>query len=437
MKATEFRAILTELVDENPFAVRAVLQILTVEFTQDVPTLAVTTGEQPRLLVNLEFIDRHCATDAHVKAVICHEFLHDLLRHTERTGPITPPEHLAMDAVINAIIHRTLGDEYSDMMKTYYRDAKGLECLLRPPPIVHGQPQYGGDGLVVPAWSGLYGGRLVADDIRDLARDLEKDGACLAPTGGFLGNHDDPHDEPVSEIVNEALDRAMKGMNGDGIWRSPSERGVGTNAYENLVLASPEGLDRWRRTTYAVLRKHLTPDRRGPRERTRGGESRLPVLHPGHRRSFMQAIWSPLIPDAVWPQSRWVQRGTAQIYLDVSGSMNAEMPLIVGLLVRLSRHIRRPFWAFSNHVAPARIENGALVAETTGGTSMGCVLEHLARTAPPRAIVITDGYIEQLSRWEVDAASGTRIHALITRDGNSQLLQAAGIPYTQLGRLPQ
>jgi len=34
-------------------------------------------------------------------------------------------------------------------------------------------------------------------------------------------------------------------------------------------------------------------------------------------------------------------------------------------------------------------------------------------------------------------AGATRLHAIVTRDGNPSLLKAAGIPYSQLGRLPK
>ena len=112
MNEFEVRGLLQELVDENPFAVRAVLKILSVEFTDAVPTLAITIEARPRLLINLEFVEQHCSTAEHVKAVLCHEFLHLLLRHTSQRGSMTPARHLAFDAVINAIIHRQLGEEY-------------------------------------------------------------------------------------------------------------------------------------------------------------------------------------------------------------------------------------------------------------------------------------------------------------------------------------
>ena len=133
MNATEFQNIYRELIEENPLAVRAVLKVLRIEFTDTVPTLAMTCERQPRLLVNLAFVREHCETEAHVKAVICHEFLHVLLRHTERFTTLTPAEHLAVDAVINAIIHRSLGPEYSGMMSRYYAGEEGIARLLRPP----------------------------------------------------------------------------------------------------------------------------------------------------------------------------------------------------------------------------------------------------------------------------------------------------------------
>ena len=128
-----FRHIYRELIDDNPLAVRAVLKILTTEFTTRVPTLAVTCAERPTLLVNLAFVSEHCRTDDEVRAVIVHEFLHVLLRHTEQFSAVTDAEHLALDAVINAIIHRTLGPAASRMMSRYYAHAEGAFVLLRPP----------------------------------------------------------------------------------------------------------------------------------------------------------------------------------------------------------------------------------------------------------------------------------------------------------------
>ena len=439
MNAEYFHALYQELIEENPFAVRAVLKVLRVEFTETVPTLAVTCETRPRLLVNLAFLKKHCRTDQHVKAVICHEFLHVLLRHTERIAAFSPAEHVAFDAVINAIIHRELGADYSEFMSRYYAKEKGVRRLLRPPPPLI--PRHGSRSTplspVVRAWGSLYAGLLIADDIADLARDLlDPDGATSTSTF-LIGSHD--HTEFVSElpeVLQEALDQALKSMNGSGIWRSPNGRGVGANAYRAAIPGVSEGVQRWRRETLEVLRRHLVPDPKAVRHDTRPLHFTVPVLSPGDRRATLRALWSPLLPEALWSTEQRLRSGTAQVYLDVSGSMNAEMPLIIGLLTRLGRFIRKPLWAFSNVVAKAEIVNGRLLADTTGGTSMACVLEHIAETQPAAAVVVSDGYIETLSPGLLAGVRGTRLHVIVTRDGSPAMLHQTGISYSQLSKVP-
>ena len=437
MNAEYFHALYRELIEENPFAVRAVLKVLQVEFTETVPTLAVTCETRPRLLVNLAFLKKHCRTDQHVKAVICHEFLHVLLRHTERIAAFSPAEHVAFDAVINAIIHRELGDDYSEFMSRYYAKEKGVRRLLRPPTHTERTPDFGSRSPLMGAWVSLYNGLLIADDIADLAKDV-LDVKTVPSTGTVLiGGHD--HTEFVGElpeVLQEALDQALKSMNGCGIWRSPKERGVGANAYRAAIPGVSEGVQRWRRETLEVLRRHLVPDPKAVRHDTRPLHFTVPVLSPGDRRATLRALWSPLLPEALWSTEQRLRSGTAQVYLDVSGSMNAEMPLIIGLLARLGSFIHKPLWAFSNVVAKAEIVNGRLLADTTGGTSMACVLEHIAETRPAAAVVVTDGYIETLSPGLLAGVRGTRLHVIVTRDGSPAMLHQAGISYSQLSRLP-
>jgi hypothetical protein len=447
MTGGDFHGIYQELIEDNPLAIRAVLKVLHIEFTDTVPTLAVTCEDRPRLLVNLDFVREHCHTDAHVKAVICHEFLHVLLRHTERFTSVTPAEHLALDAVINAIIHRTLGPDYSGMMSRYYAEERGMARLLRPPTvheqdrIQHAEWGFGRlrDRQMLAAWGGLYAGRLVADDIRDLAR--EHLTRKVRPRAALIGGHDAfgggrSPDPGTSSVLANALDAVLKAMNGSGVFRSPAGRGVGAEAYRNEVREADTAVGRWRRETYAVLRRHLLPDRRSVAREPAPLSVALPVLSPGDRRAVLRSLWSPLLPDARWETEHRARAGSAHVYLDLSGSMTAEMPLIVTLLGRLAPYIRRPFWAFSNVVAPACITQGRLIADTTGGTSMGCVLAHVARTRPKAAIVVTDGYIEPIARAQVAATAGTRLHVVLTRDGSATELQRAGLPYTQLSQVP-
>ena len=448
-----FDALLQELIDENPFAIRAALRILRVEFTEEIATLAVTCETQPRLLVNLSFLIANAHTETQVKAVIIHEFLHVLLRHTEGRQPLTPARHLAFDAVINAIIHRQYGEAYSSMMGKYYYGSRGLQKLLRPMNQIELEWFNDNSSLAPPwarAWEALYAGRLIADDIENLAETLAdfvltgqsgKGGGPFTLEKGsldisdLLGNHADLGQEAEGELA-KALDSALKQMNGHGIWRSPHDRGIGGPLADTLFAADNTPMRRWEAKTLVVIKKFITPDRQSRARNEEFWTYRVPILSPADRRAFLRAQWSPFLPESSWEGQRLKQSGTAQVYLDVSGSMNHAMPLIIGLLNRLGRHIRRPFWAFSNEVAPAVIEHGNLKTATTGGTSMACVLEHVAKTRPDAAIIITDGYIEALDRRLVVKAAGTRLHVLVTRDGNPNLINRAGLPYTQLDGVP-
>jgi len=457
MNASRLRALVHELMDENPFAIRAVLRIVGLELTDEVPTACVTNEERPRLRVNPAFVERHCRTDEQVKALLCHEYLHVLLKHTSLPGPLTPARHLALDAVINAMIHRQLGEAYSSLMSEYYQREQGPGQLLRPmtqreadrwrlAALPYGQRA--GVPSWWSAWAGLYAGKVLADDVEELARDLGRRevgdpsesggagdaggrGVALPEVRDLLGNH--AEDVPLPAALEDALERARREMNGGGIWRNA---GPGANPYELLVNPKRVALAEWKAKTLAVLRKHLEPAAGAPRTPS-AVSARLPVLSPSDRRAFLKATWSPFLPEAEWAATRSRPEGRAQVYLDVSGSMNAEMPLIVGLLGQLSSWIRRPFWAFSTEVVPAVIEGGALRANTSGGTSLECALRHIEKTRPSCAVIVTDGYIERIERKRVAAIAGTQLHAIVTRDGNPSELSRAGMPYSQLGRLPK
>ena len=227
MNEQEFRAIYLELLDENPFAARAALKVLRLEFTRDVPSLAVTLEEQPRMLVNLAFVARHCRGSREVKAAVCHEFLHVLLRHTERFKRLDRVQNIALDAVINAIIHRDLGPGYSSLMSRLYAQEKGLGRLLRPPKDgeLYGCWRPGPDSVLLTVWGGVHSGTLVADDVLAVARDLPRNQMYVrAP---LLGNHEDDgrlESGALPGVLADALDRGLKSMNGHGIWRAPKGR---------------------------------------------------------------------------------------------------------------------------------------------------------------------------------------------------------------------
>ncbi len=447
MNRSEFIDIYRELIDENPLAVRAVLKILEVNFTTEVETLAVTCEDKPRLLVNLDFVATHCRSEEHVKAILCHEFLHVLLRHTERFSEVTPAMNIALDAVINAFIHRELGPEYSSFMSEFYADARGACQLLRPQTEkdLESWKRYPQHWQLkrkefLRLWSNLYDGRLVVDDIHEWVLDLYENGGLEATV--FIGSHDGAGGSfaesraTIPPVLAKAIQRSLRKLDVPGVGQSPDYSAAQWSYGQLAVSAAEVAVERWKRETYKVLERLLRPDPRSERDGSKERETHLPVLSVSDRRAVLRASWSPLIPEACWPSVTSGSSGSAHVYLDVSGSMYDEMPVLITLLSRLGRRVRRPLWAFSNEVFPARIKDGKLIAPSTGGTRLACVLEHVAAECPPTALVVTDGYIEEIAPSLLHRTAATKLHAIVTRSGDSSVLRQAGISYTQLGRFP-
>lgn len=438
-----FRNILLELVDENPIACGGVLGIAEVCFTTEVPTLAVTLEDPPVLKVNLAFLREEAKTEEDIKAVLLHEFLHVILNHTEQYQEMPPRLNLALDAVINHIIHRLCGPEFSRFFRHYYKDAQGWSLLLVPlTPTEHGESRHGNRSLNALR-CGLLEGKILVDDVLEVMKELARHlpGHNPLPAGRhFVGGHTPrPPVESVPEAVRKAIERTLRSMNGHGIFRSPKTLGYAAASYAAAFRGRNEKLERWERTAWQVLREFVTPDSRSTfREEIERG-SLLPILNTSDRRAFLRSRWNPLVQDVLWKTAEQRPLGTCQVYLDVSGSMNAEMAALVGLLNRLKRCIRSPFWAFSTEVKPAVIENGILRAETSGGTAMNCVLAHARDTRPGRAVVITDGYIESCNRKLLRQLKHARqeLFALVSRDGSTQQLDRAGIPCCQLEPYPE
>ena len=435
-----FKSLLLELIDENPLACQGILSILKIEYTDQIPTLAVSLEEPPRLLVNLGFLTKHATQEIHVKSVLLHEFLHVLLNHTEQFKQMDQATNLALDAIINHIIHRSQGEDYSEFFRIYYKDQTGYASLLRPNT---GEARTNDSTLEAVRWD-LLSGHIVVDDLLDLVRAIRKEESDYAmsvsdlPGGNtFIGNHEDRRGGgEIAGKAGEILHDTLKSYNGHGIYRSPKAHGFGADPYLERFVAKDENLLHWERSTWKVLKKLCTTDPRTTLRETVDQSILLPVLNERDRRAFLRSTWSPLIPDTSWSISQEKPQGTTVVYFDVSGSMHAEMQALVQLLRRLIRYIRTPFWAFSDRVDTAVIRNGVLETHTSGGTSMNSVLSHFADSQIDRAVVITDGYIERCDPALLNRLGRKTLHAIISRDGSTAELDRVGIPCYQLEQFP-
>jgi len=432
-----FKSILLELIDENPLACQGVLSILSIEFTDRVPTMSVSLEDPPRLSVNLGFLEENAHNETHVKCALLHEFLHVLLNHTERFQKVDYATNLALDAVINHIIHRTEGDAYSDFFRQYYHGLSGWGRLLSPSAE---RELRGMQDSFTELQRGLLAGRVVVDDLLEIARIIRGtpqgcDGEL--PEGKyFLGNHTGDGSGKVSKEAAQALKNTLKSYNGSGIYRSPKDRGFGAASIPQRLAGKPEGMLLWERSALKILRKLSSRDAHSPRKEAVDYSTVLPVLNEGDRRGFLRSLWSPLMLDNQWDLPHFKPGSTTAVYLDVSGSMHGEIQALVHLLTRLSVYVQKPFWAFSDDVVPAVIRKGILETATSGGTSIDAVLRHFADSDREKAVVITDGYIADCDQALLARLKQKSLFAIVSRDGSPAQLERAGIPYFQLEPFP-
>src|SRR5512139_1189798 len=146
--STQSDALAARVLNAVPAAsyeMTALLSVLRIEATSDVPTAAVSCERRPVLRLNPEFIETWCRTDEHLFVLVMHELHHVLLGHTRLFRRVTRAHNVAFDAVINALLcHRFPERAYTSLFSSFYADAEGPARLLAPP---DGRPWPEGDPL--------------------------------------------------------------------------------------------------------------------------------------------------------------------------------------------------------------------------------------------------------------------------------------------------
>jgi len=426
----QIRYVIQDMTSENPLACRALFKIADVEFTGKVPTMAVSLSGNPILKINLDFCRKHLRSENDVKAVLLHEFLHVLLLHTEKYKISNPLLNIALDAIINSIIYRYKGMDYAGFFARFYK-WEGISLLLR--------PELPDDELPddeLPEWSDLhekiYEGKYCADDLYELLVYLkDKINKKEARKIMLLGNHSR---ENISEEAKEVLDGILKKMDGVLIWNKPQTRGVGAklNTEEKEIVKYKR--NRWELSTLSLLKKSLLPDSRSKNE-TAIQEVMLPILSSLDRRSMARFKYSGMIPISKNESVQPAPSLLATIYLDVSGSMHSEMDALISLLYHFRSYIKMPIWVFSNEVAEARFRDGMLEYDSTAGTSIEPVFNHIRKNKIGKSLIVSDGYVEGINDLMIRGLRVENINVLVSANGNPQKFMDVRIPYLQLETL--
>lgn len=430
---------LGELLELNPLVSAALLRVQTVEIGDEVESAAVSVGERPRMLVNPNFVRKHCETESDLQALLFHELMHVQLRHGMDGAPWTKARHLACDAVINALACRILPKSHSDFFARYYRFAQGPMRLLRAPRLEELRDLRPGSRRPLRevqfhgVWRALYRGEVGVADIErilDLPDVSHMSASEREVLGDLLGDHH-ALAQPLPPSIEETVEAASARSTVIAKWKGGAGQ-VRAEPMKSRKSPRRKPDPDWCRLALSLLRRHARPEDGRMQKAIEIRKSVLPVLHCGDRRAALRSMWSPILPFSEWPAITKGTAQTTQVYLDVSGSMDPTLGHLVDLLWGVRELIRRPLWAFSTQVHPASFVDGALQAPTTGGTAIRCVLEHIGATKPQAAIIVTDGLVELVDSEWLRSTAGIRIHVLLLPKGDDRRLRAAGIPFTRL-----
>jgi hypothetical protein len=421
--------IVMDLAEENAFACRALFKISEIIFTSQVKTLAVSISSSPELKINLSFLSKHAGNENDVKALLMHEFLHVILMHTEKFTFNTPLLNIALDAIINSIIHRTYGEKYSDFFTRFYPD-HGIVSLLCP--ITKDSDRFDSYAAIKRK---IYEGKFAADDLYELLEYLQsKDQTKDENKVTFIGNHDFDK-KPTSPQMKKLMNEIRGKMKGTGIWNKSVERGCNYSTKNEASNITKYNLKHWRTGVYAILKKCLTEDSQKPKTAI-DTTVMIPVISSHDRRALSTYSWSGIIPLTKNIVTSPVISESVNIYLDVSGSMAAEIEQIILMLDHFRNHIKKPLWVFSNEVNQASFKHGKLIYKSSGGTSISCVFDHIRAKGFKKNLIVTDGYTEDITDAMLEGVDPAKIWAIVSAYGSAWQFEKHHLKYHQLKQLP-
>lgn len=392
------------------------LGLLDVEVSRGIATAGVTAGARSRLLLNPDFVARHCRTDAALVMLVLHEFNHIVLGHTRLYPRTSPVRNVVFDALVNAQLCRALPQPaYTALFRELYADDRFPAALLRPPVGWRtADESWRLTGKALVAHRALYAGDTVTH--ADLVEVLEEALGCRRRRGRvrasldlppLLGSHDagSPADDEgggVDPDLVATLRRVAAHWPAEVVLAARrdggSGRGLGGDPCAALIEAREARRDVVHVIRSAMLR--VGGDRpgaaaaRGMREADI--ESALPFRTVSDRRAGVREALgaAPLVFRAVRREREPDPCSLVHVYLDVSGSMAGVIALLYGALAPLRALLYPRIHLFSttlHDISPAELVARKVVGD--GGTDIRCVTAHMLAEGVRRAVVITDGYV--------------------------------------------
>ncbi len=412
------------------------LGLLRIGVSDDIRTACVTLGARSRLMVNPDFVARMCPTDEALATLVMHELYHVLLGHTRLFARARPLDNVAFDAVINAhLAQRFPAPPRLALFTNTYAPDVLPGALMRPPEGWPHAPNWILPGVLGSLHRRLYtpeGGtwlevydalRATLPQIRISLEDL-------------LGSHGLEEDGAPSDAACD--DPELRKVIADIVARWPAAQELGGrdagSAAQDLgidVSAPPPPLTQAVRAAVLRVAGVLRSQSGGTAAEGQGPAIAPYRDRPAPRETGLELLGeTPLFFPSAAQRVRQSFREKVHLYLDVSGSMARQLPMVAGAVLSV-RHLLAPqIHAFSTEIADVdaeQLRQGHV--ESTGGTSIACVTEHMVAHGVQRAVVVTDGAVGDVPEPDAERLlrRKLRMHAVLTRPGHAAFVdQLAG-----------
>lgn len=392
-----------------------------VEVSTKIPTLAIS--HKGVLYINKKFWAKYAKNLGTIKFLLWHELLHGILKDTARLTENKVRENhaaynFAMDMRINSVIWKlaqssnfmgsncvtdienflgTLYKTYPDTLLRYgcasipsAKISRVYELVWRPP-----MRRYGYTVNASPY------------DKPDLNVDqLVKELSSISSSKKtvFIGSAHDPKNKGKSAKTSKELKKALADV-GKHIYEAGKEAGFG-NILDSMGMDILAG-----KLNDKFVKMFATADKIGElRSKLVDKYKKKPTVIPLRPKPRDMAVLATGYIPSIWHNQTPVHRKSDLIiYLDVSGSVFAVLPKVLGLLRSIDRNLKTVY-QFSNQVVGTSINTltkGQI--ETTGGTDFNCIAQHLLdNKLGKKAVVITDGYAN-MSEDNIEALAKTGI----------------------------
>lgn len=394
------------------YALTGLLRLLDIVETDSVTTAAVECHVQPRMRINPEFVARHADTPEKLLMLVMHELHHVLLGHTTLFPRVTPVQNFVFDTVINGLLCRMFTQApYTAFLTDYYRDDEFPECLLRPPSGWANEDFAEVPGIAAlpeplrsrahEVHAALYseGGASYQEVYQLLPKLLIKAGVDSGMSIPLLGGHGQDESElndlqgaspMLFDLVRELVEQ----------WPQPPDPIRGRSLAD--VLLSSKVTPTVRRSKRSVLRnliRKVAGEQGQGRVRQLGSQPvtlYTPILTLSRRSVVLHGLGTSALLHEGQTSLRRRRRGgdRVHIYLDVSGSMNGLLGPLYAAALDCEDLLHPQVHLFSSRVVDISLADlRAGRCESTGGTSIAVVAEHMERQRIRRALVVTDGWV--------------------------------------------